>query len=527
MAKTLVKNTYPDNHVAEDFSCFGPPAIKDGEFENVKIADLGCFNQDGQDSNKGYHAAVVQSKKTSKWYCYFEWGRVGTKPTFQFIECNSEQEAQKEFAKQLHSKNDKRGEWVDIAGIRTLRAKKGKDCYLVRPLATRSTGLPDAKTIKLNESSSSSSSSSSNSKIKKSNPKVDKYTLQLLKDLNVGTVAYTKGSMADSSLPTQKAIDEARDILIAAQKRLVKVGNEIKDQLADSEIVSLTNLMYSRIPKKKALKVDPSIWLLTKDNILNWQNDLDVFESALTANIDDIDSDPYNGMPFSLEWIDPKTSLGTFLHRWIPSASANKHAYLGSMKIKNIWKVDRKGDEQRLLNTQKKISEELKNKNVKEKPLFQPSDRVDIATDPNKDFYYKSNTGLLFHGSKSVNISGILKEGLRFPKELVGVTITGNMFGGGTYWADDFRKSAGYTSLRSGYYTYGSGGISGRDAFMFIGDVVVGNAYVASGPYGYTKVPDKYHCIFGKAGKSGVQNNEWVIFSKEQINLRYLLEFTA
>src|SRR5205807_5568521 len=64
MGTKLGKNEFPTSHGADDFKCFGPPALKDGEFENCKIADLGCFTQDGKDSNKRYHGAVVQSKKT-------------------------------------------------------------------------------------------------------------------------------------------------------------------------------------------------------------------------------------------------------------------------------------------------------------------------------------------------------------------------------------------------------------------------------------------------------------------------------
>src|SRR5438105_6395714 len=99
MATKLDKDTYPEKASPSDFQCFGPPATKDGEFDAVKICDMGCFTQDGKDSNKYYHAAVVQNKNNKKWYTYFEWGRTGAaKPSFQFIECGTEAEACKEFA---------------------------------------------------------------------------------------------------------------------------------------------------------------------------------------------------------------------------------------------------------------------------------------------------------------------------------------------------------------------------------------------------------------------------------------------
>lgn len=45
MSKKIEKSTYPDGHGPDDFTCFGPPAIKDGEFKGTMICDLGCFFQ--------------------------------------------------------------------------------------------------------------------------------------------------------------------------------------------------------------------------------------------------------------------------------------------------------------------------------------------------------------------------------------------------------------------------------------------------------------------------------------------------
>ena len=202
MATKLSKDTYPEKSTPEDFQCFGPPATRDGEFENVKICDMGCFTQDGKDSNKYYHAAVVQHKRSKNWYAYFEWGRTGaSRPSFQFVACGSEAEACQKFARQLHSKNDRRGEWTTVAGIRTLRARAGQDCYLVRPMATRSTGLPDARSIKINEGAKKPpdkqpEEGGGKAKAKgkaKPAPKparqVDPHTLALMRDLAVATVA--------------------------------------------------------------------------------------------------------------------------------------------------------------------------------------------------------------------------------------------------------------------------------------------------------------------------------------------------
>lgn len=551
MGTKLAKDTYPESATANDFQCFGPPATRDGEFDTTKICDMGCFTQDGKDSNKYYHGAVVQHKKSKKWYAYFEWGRTGaTKPSFQFVQCSNEADAQREFASQLHSKNDARGEWVTVAGIRTLRARAGKDCYLVRPMATRSTGLPDARSIKINEGSRAPAKAAAakgakedgdekatakggkkkaaKKAAKKKGPKVDEPTRALLRDLNVATIAYTRGSMADDSLPTQMAIDEARSILGEAQSKLVKIGDDIKKQVKNKELLELTSLMYSRIPKKKALRAKPEEWILTKDNILAWQNDLDAFESALYAT--DIDHggedevNPLEELDLTMEWVSPTSTLGKFLYGWWPNASANRHSYIGKMTIKNLWQLQRNADDGKLPAIQAEI---LKSKpKVDEKALFQPDSRADLKK-PDAKKFQSTNTSLLFHGTRSVNVRGIMKESLRLPKQLVGVVITGAMFGPGLYFADDWKKSAGYTSLTNSYWSRGSGGVANRGAFMFAADVVLGQPFVAPQAHGYTKPPDGHHCIYGKAGSSGVQNNEFIVFDTRQHQLRYLIEFTV
>ena len=540
MAHKLAKDSFPGGSSADDFQCFGPPATKDGEFDSVKICDMGCFTQDGKDSNKYYHAAVVQHKANKKWYTYFEWGRTGaTHPSFQFVECSSEQEACTDFAKQLHSKNDKRGEWVTIAGIRTLQAKAGKDCYLVRPMATRSTGLPDARTIKMNEGAKKAEEKEESKgkdkakkepakkSRKKSKPKYDENTLSLLRDLNVATIAYTKSNMADASLPTQASIDEARTLLSEAEKRILKVGDDVKKQIRDKELVQITNLMYGRIPKKKPVGAAASTWILSKENIHTWRVDLDAFESALYAtDIEDQpeeEVDPLAGLAITMEWLSPDSKQGKHLMEWWPTATNNRNQYLGDMKIVNLWRVDRHDDRESLGSTQKEIVKEKPK--IGERALFQTEKRPDLKAAEAK-VYKTSNTALLFHGTRSVNVSGILRESLRMPKQLVGVVITGAMFGPGMYFADDWKKSAGYTSIPNSYWSGGSGSVKNRSAFMFAVDVVLGSPFVAPNAHGYVAPPDGHHSVFGKAGVSGgLMNNEYIVYRREQHKLRYLAEF--
>jgi hypothetical protein len=266
--------------------------------------------------------------------------------------------------------------------------------------------------------------------------------------------------------------------------------------------------------------------VLSKDNILAWQNDLDAFESALYAT--DIDHgaevDPLAELQLDMEWVPPGSPLGKFLYEWWPAATANRHAYVGPMKLVNLWRVERHADNGRLPAVQEEVL--ARKPAIDEWPLFQPEKRPDAKAAEMKRGR-ATNTALLFHGTRSVNVRGILRESLRLPAQLVGVVVTGAMFGSGLYFADDWKKSAGYTSLTNSYWGGGSGAVAGRHAFMFACDVVLGRPFVAPQAHGYTAPPVGYDSVFGKAGQSGVQNNEFIVFDPRQHRLRYLVEFTA
>jgi hypothetical protein len=537
--KKLDRKVFPSGHSPDDFECFGPSAVDDGSFTGTKIADMGCFMQEQVDSNKYYHAAVVKSKKTGDWFVYIEYGRVGVdNPQYQFIQCSSEQEAEREYVKILESKNVKRGVWEThkTLGKRLIPKVDGKgkpkDLYLVRPQATRSTGLPDAKTItsddgldKKKVKANGTAKGRKGAKKKAQKDWADKESMSLMRDLNMGTISYTKSTMADSAIPTQKAIDEGRAICLEALKRVKKVGDKVDAQVADRELKQLTRDMYSRIPKKKHRRDTEVTWILSQDNIQQWQSDLDAFESALyTADLGDIEAEnPFSGMGIKLEFLSPRSELGKYIRDWCPSATKNVHGWLGKMKVHNVWSVERKNEISRLKRAQEKIAGQRWK--CRERPLHQPK-RIDLTREEAK-LYSRSGTHLMFHGSRSVNVSGILREGFRLPRQLVGVQITGAMFGPGHYTADDWKKSAGYCSLRGSIWAGGSGNVRGRHAFMLICDVALGNMHVANGCYGYTKAPSGHHSVFGKAGASGVMNNEFITYDTTQTKIRYLVEFSA
>jgi poly [ADP-ribose] polymerase 2/3/4 len=126
-----------------------------------------------------------------------------------------------------------------------------------------------------------------------------------------------------------------------------------------------------------------------------------------------------------------------------------------------------------------------------------------------------------WHGTRSFNVLSILKAGLVIPKSEPGSSyhITGRMFGDGLYFSDQSSKSLNYSM---GYWDRSSN----RDpsCFMFLADVAMGRAYTPR--RAELTLPIGYDSMFAVGGKSGVLNNEMVVYRLGQANLKYLIEFS-
>lgn len=127
------------------------------------------------------------------------------------------------------------------------------------------------------------------------------------------------------------------------------------------------------------------------------------------------------------------------------------------------------------------------------------------------------NEKQLWHGTRAFNVLSILKGGLIIPTSAGGYHITGRMFGDGLYFSDQSSKSLNYA------YGYWGGGSRESNCFMFLADVAMGKEYIPPGPL--NSIPKGYDSCYAIGGKSGVMNNEMIVYSLDQANLRYLCEF--
>ena len=125
----------------------------------------------------------------------------------------------------------------------------------------------------------------------------------------------------------------------------------------------------------------------------------------------------------------------------------------------------------------------------------------------------------LFHGTKVANLLSILKSGLLMPKYSPGQS-TGYMFGQGLYFANQSTKSLNYCDGM-----YWNRTQSQNKIYMFVADIAMGNYQVPNSSK--SRKPDLgYDSYWAKPGKSGIQNDEMIVFNNNQIKLKYILEIS-
>jgi poly [ADP-ribose] polymerase len=125
-----------------------------------------------------------------------------------------------------------------------------------------------------------------------------------------------------------------------------------------------------------------------------------------------------------------------------------------------------------------------------------------------------------FHGTPACNILSLLKTGflVQPPKN---AHISGKMFGNGTYTAPCHIDGSSTKALNYAIGYWGNG--KSNRTFMFICDVGMGKYHVPSGPC--SGIPKGYDSCWAKGDyKSGVLNDECIVYRESQINIKYLME---
>lgn len=155
--------------------------------------------------------------------------------------------------------------------------------------------------------------------------------------------------------------------------------------------------------------------------------------------------------------------------------------------------------------------------------------RTQAAFDHHLATAKNQRTELFWHGSRNENWLSILKAGLVLrPANAI---ISGKMFGYGLYFADKFRKSLNYSSLRGSFW---SGGNAPK-GYLALYDVHLGHPLQIKNHRGWCsqltgeglkKRGSKYDSVFAQGG-ADLLNNEYIVYHEAQCTVRYLVEVHA
>lgn len=142
-----------------------------------------------------------------------------------------------------------------------------------------------------------------------------------------------------------------------------------------------------------------------------------------------------------------------------------------------------------------------------------------VAKAPNK------KTELFWHGSRNQNWWSILDSGLVLrPTNAI---ISGKMFGYGTYFADKFQKSLGYTSYSGSRWAGGNS----DTAILSLYDVHVGNQYeIKKWNHEHSQLVESklkalgaYDSVYAHGGYDLV-NNEFIVYNEAQTTVKFITQ---
>jgi len=283
---------------------------------------------------------------------------------------------------------------------------------------------------------------------------------------------------------TLNGIQKAKNLLFEISK-IIDFGDE--NILNNYKFVDFNERYFKIIPKKiKNLREKEQYMLYIQDRIDEQFSICDTLEKTLNLlkvkqpTNDKTNTKQKDVFKVSINLLEDKKiikEINTFFEK---SKNSNHGYSVNSLKIENIYKVS-------LGNEEKQFRDDLNNKM------------------------------LLFHGTRVANILSILKSGLMMPKQSPG-SITGSMFGNGLYFSDQSTKSLNYCD---GFLWNDS---SKQDkVYMLMAEVAMGNYKVPNGST-YNNPPKGYDSYFAQKSKSGVRNNEMIVFNLNQIKIKYLLE---
>ncbi len=477
------------------------PKLTSGSFTVELVKELAFFDLTGDKantkgtSNKSYHIELQKSKTTDDCQLYTVWGATGTPtPTQEWRWYPNLSKAQKDFDTIIKSKLKKGYKEIDVA-VRSLGSIEAKSIVKEFKTASTTSSLP---------------------------PKVSELVTRLFQITNdwvTTTLRCPLGHLSSEQLNKGYAI-------LDSCNQILKTSKDTK------ELENLTNDFYTLIPHNLGTGARGQLQHLLLDSpqkIAQKSQDLDLLVDAKETGTSLVSSDvekKYNTLNAKLDFVSPDSEIFNWINNMFLKTRASNHKSLGTIKITNIYSLERNKETNIFLKNAEKIAEErpksfcpdLINDFVKKRPDLKGKE--DLRT-----IYKRANVFPVWHGTRKANIVGITMKGFLIRPS--GAILTGSMYGDAIYTALHSSKSINYCDVKNSYWAKGG---STNEGYLFLSDVAFGSPRMASGSYQYSSSNIKpHHSVWAKAGVGGVINDELMVYHptgpNQQHQIRYLVQF--
>lgn len=315
---------------------------------------------------------------------------------------------------------------------------------------------------------------------------------------------------------TNDQVNRGRQCLASA-KQILSTSQDNK------ALLELTNQFYGLIPhnlgagargQMSHLLLDSIEKINQKEYDLDTLLDAKVIGATLTS---DSTYEQYQSLDTEFLFIEHADPRFSWLDKLIQDTRAKNHGHLGKIVLLNAWDVQRNGERKTFLSRAQQIAGHCGRQVIPDQ-MSVVTRRTDVY---DSKLFESANIIPLFHGTRSQNITGIIKQGMLIRPS--GVVICGAMYGHALYFGKS-SKSINYTNIKSSYW---AGGNDDR-AFLFVVDCALGNQKIATGSGNYSRDNIRpNHSVWARGGSSGVINDEFMLYDTNQHNIRYLLEFTC
>lgn len=286
-------------------------------------------------------------------------------------------------------------------------------------------------------------------------------------------------------LKAMELLDKIKTIL---DKNAISVKDEERLDYLNTEYFYLIPNKVKNAREKRFLIYSKENWKKQKHVCTSLLDTLELLEELKSGKKELKEEAEKNDLPkvfdVNIEHIKDKTTLDEIINMYEKSKNDMHGKRVKNSKVLNIYRISLSSQQKAFDKAEKEIG----------------------------------NVHLLWHGTRVANALSIMSKGLLMPKSSPGQKI-GAMFGDGLYFANQSSKSLQYCD---GLF-WASGTNSKDKIYMFLASVAVGKSQV---PTGMTrkKPASGYNSYWAKAGKSGVRNDEIIVFKPEQVRLDYLLE---